>query len=531
MHWHYSEEPWNGCLCIISVELSQSWLVMNLQKKLQAVYRAEDVRELDRQAIEVHGVPGIRLMSRAAEAAFNQLDFIWPGVQRLAVFCGAGNNGGDGFLLAALATKKGMAATVYQLGNAGNMTGDALKAYQYAQEAGVECQLFSAGVKVDAGFTDTELVVDAMLGTGLAREVAGDYRAAIELINESAIPVLAVDIPSGLCSDTGQVLGCAVQADHTVTFIGVKQGLLTGRGPAICGGLCFDDLAVPEDIYAAVEPSAYRLNLATERQALPRRARDAHKGDNGRVLVIGGDEGFGGAALMAASAATRSGAGLVSVATQALNVPAIISHCPEVMARPVSSDHALSLMIDTTDILVLGPGLGQSSWSEELFQAACSSSKAMVVDADALNILAKQQGSVAADQRQWILTPHPGEAARLLDVSTAEIQADRFAAVSTLQKQYGGVVVLKGAGSLIADGENIYISEYGNPGMASGGMGDVLSGILGALLAQGLSLSEAARMGVCIHGAAADQAALEGGEIGLLATDLLPYVRELLNGF
>lgn len=499
--------------------------VDDVDHKGGVAYRVQDVRELDRQAIELHNIPGLRLMSRAAHAAFDRLNFVWPGIQKLAVYCGTGNNGGDGYLIAALARQRGILTTVYELGNGEKIVGDALSAKSHALEVGVDIKAFDPAQPVDA-----EVIVDALLGTGLKRLVTGNYAAAIETINGCGLPVLCLDIPSGLSSDTGRVLGCAIRAAHTVTFIGLKQGLLTGQGPEYCGVIHYSDLAVPSEVFDAVAPSCFRLNLSELQNLLPPRSRDAHKGSNGRVLILGGDKGFGGAVIMASGAATRSGAGLVSVATQESNVSALLSRFPEVMARSVSSGQEINSLAAETDVIVIGPGLGQSSWSEQLMQVACDASKKMVVDADALNLLAEQPGYANIGKQRWILTPHPGEAARLLGISTAEVESDRFAAVRALQQRYGGVAILKGAGTLIADTENISISEYGNPGMATGGMGDVLSGILAALLAQGLSLVEAAKLGVCVHGSAADRAVLNGGEIGLLATDLLLPIRELLNG-
>lgn len=487
-------------------------------------YRAEDVRELDRLTIEEHGHPGIRLMSRAARATFNHLGFLWPETRRLTVFCGTGNNGGDGFLIAAYARQKGIDATVYQLGNAENIRGDALTAKNYALENGVKLLAYEPSLSIVA-----DVVVDAMLGTGLQREVSGDYAQAIENINNQQSPVLAVDIPSGLCSDTGQIRGTVVQADHTVTFIGIKQGCLTGQGPEYCGAIHYENLNVPLEVFDAVAPQSYRLSLESECKALPRRARVSHKGTNGRVLIVGGECGYGGAVIMAAAAAGRSGAGLVSVATRQQTIAGLLSRCPEAMGREVKSGLELGPLIYNADVLAIGPGLGVGSWAEQMMQPASAAQKPMVVDADALNLLAAQPPYMPQHCDNWILTPHPGEAARLLGVTAEEIQADRFAAVRSLQHRYGGVVVLKGAGTLIADGSLTYISEYGNPGMGSGGMGDVLSGVLVALLAQGLSLSEAARLGVCVHSAAADRAVIDGGEIGLLATDLLPYIRQRLN--
>jgi len=484
------------------------------------LYTAEQTRALDQCAIREHGIPGIRLMARAAEAAYRQLVRRWPQPECLQVLCGTGNNGGDGFLLAELAHKRGIPVCVLQLGDASHIAGDALRAREAALAGGVAFQPFTESSLRPAG-----VLVDAMLGTGLGGEVRAGYAQAIAAINACAAPVLAIDIPSGLCADTGEVLGCAVRADATVTFIALKRGLFSLHGPDCTGEVEFNDLEVPPAVYASVECNLSRLELAPLLDLLPQRPASAHKGLYGNVLVIGGDFGMAGAVAMAAEAALRCGAGLVRVATRAEHVAAIVARTPEVMPRAVASAEELAPLVAASDVLVVGPGLGQSAWSSALFAAAVASDKPIILDADALNLLAASGTSARGD---WLLTPHPGEAARLLATGTAEVQADRFAAARALQRRFGGVAVLKGNGSLIAGADELLLSDYGNPGMASGGMGDVLSGVLGALLGQGLASLEAACLGVCLHGAAADLAA-EDGERGLAASDLAPHLRALLG--
>ncbi len=489
----------------------------------QRLYTAAQTRELDRTAIEDVGIPGIKLMSRAGRAAFDLICAQWPEGCPLSVFCGTGNNGGDGFVVAALARDRNIPVTVYQVGDASRIGGDALTARERALDAGVEILPFGEEVNPESC-----LVVDALLGTGLSGDVRGDYLAAIECINRSGQPVLAIDIPSGLCSDTGRRLGVSVEADATITFIGVKQGLLTGDAPDCCGELRFADLEVPAEVYERVPSESCCLVLEDELEALPSLAITAHKGNFGHALVIGGDVGFAGALLMAAEAAGRCGAGLVSAATRAIHVPSLLSRRPEVMAHGVEARGDLTSLLERANAIAVGPGLGQNAWSEQMLQHSLDSELPLVVDADGLNLLARRGSDQKPQRGQWILTPHPGEAARLLGVENAEIQADRFAAVRELQARYGGVALLKGAGSLVCDGETVFVCPYGNPGMASGGMGDVLSGILVALLAQGLSLRDAACLGVCLHAAAADLAAADGMR-GMLATDLMPHLRGLLD--
>jgi len=487
------------------------------------LYTAAQTRALDRCAIDEHHIPGITLMARAADAAFRYLLETWPAPERLQVLCGTGNNGGDGFLIADLAHKRGIPVTVLQLGDAEKISGDALLARRQALSNGVDIVPFGAAALAAEG-----VIVDAMLGTGLTGDVRGDYLPAIDAVNASGMPVVAVDIPSGLCSDTGRVLGAAVRADLTVTFIGLKRGLFTMQAPDFTGAVQLSDLGVPPEVYAAVTADCSRLELEALLERLPARPATAHKGVYGTVLVVGGDYGMAGAAALAAEAALRCGAGLVQVATRPEHVAALVARTPEVMPRGINSGAELTPMLAAADVAVVGPGLGQSAWSLKLLQLALASGLPLVLDADALNLLAATDLGNTNPAGNWVLTPHPGEAARLLACSASEVQANRFAAIHALQQRYGGVVVLKGNGSLVSGGESILLSDYGNPGMASGGMGDVLSGVIGALLAQHLPPLEAAALAVCLHGAAGDMAAQQG-QRGLAASDLIPQLRSLLG--
>lgn len=489
------------------------------------LYTAAQTREIDRSIIEDHHISGSELMSRAAKAALDILVKTWPQTKHIIVLCGAGNNGGDGYVIAALAAQRRIPVTVIYVADPDKLQGDARTAYEFARREGVIMQ----PLQESQGFSG--VVVDAMLGTGLKGEVREPFQQTIEWVNKSGLPVLAVDIPSGLCADTGRALGVAVKADVTVSFIGLKQGLLTGRGPALTGELLFADLDVPVEVFRSQIANVERLQLSRLLKQLPDRDGDAHKGNFGHVMVIGGDSGFAGAAAMAGEASARMGAGLTSVATRPEHVSAIIARRPELMVLGVSSGQELEAFLDRPSVLVLGPGLGHTPWSEQMLKQAVSSGLPMVLDADGLNLLAEGRVIPNTSQRDnWILTPHPGEAARLLGCTTAEIQKDRFASAQQLQKRFGGTVLLKGAGTVIAAADgSLSVANVGNPGMASGGMGDVLSGVIGGLLAQGLEPCAATKLAVCLHGTAADLAADENGQRGLLATDLLPFLRQLLN--
>lgn len=483
------------------------------------LYTAGDVRAMDRHAIDELGIPGAELMEQAGIAAFAALRSRWPNARFLSVVCGSGNNGGDGYVIARLALQQGLDVRVYAVTHPADLQGDARRAFELYEGQGGSWLDF-----VPAQLESAEVVVDALFGTGLTREVAGLQAAVIEAINRSAAGVLAVDIPSGLNADTGCVMGCAVDADVTVSFIGLKRGLFTGEGPAYAGHIVYDDLQTPAEVRSRVGCSAQLLR--DEDTRVPPRRRNAHKGRFGHVLVVGGDIGYSGAARLAAEAAARAGAGLVSVATHPVHAAFLNIARPELMCQGVSSLEDLQPLLGRASVIALGPGLGQSEWSRLLYSAAMESGLPLVVDADALNLLAKHPRQRA----DWILTPHPGEAARLLQTTTRDVESDRFQAVTELQQRYGGIAVLKGAGTLIRAVEGpIHVCRAGNPGMASGGMGDVLTGIVAGLAAQGLAPIDAARFGVQWHAMAGDRAVRQKGERGLLATDLLDALAVVAN--
>lgn len=485
------------------------------------LYLAEQVRELDRRTIAA-GVAGFALMQRAAMAAYDALRERWPGVRRLSVLCGGGNNAGDGYVMAALAVCDGIDVQLIAVGDPERLKGDAARARDMALQAGLRPQAWTPDMSLDG-----EVVVDALLGTGLNGEVREPFRSAIEAINSYGKPVLAVDIPSGLAADSGAVLGTAVEATLTVTFIGDKLGLHTGAAVAHVGTHRLERLGVDGAQHCDLTPAAHMLDARLLEAWLPPRRRDSHKGDHGHVLVLGGAPGFGGAALLASEAAARLGAGRVSLATAPEHVTASLVRCPEVMVHGAVSASDVGELLDGADVIVVGPGLGKGAWGQGMLQAALATDTPLVADADALNLLASHWPGEWRDN--WVLTPHPGEAARLLGWRAGQLQADRLGAVNALRQARGGSVVLKGAGTLVVGAAGVGVCPYGNPGMASGGMGDALSGILGALLAQRVPLVTAAELGVVLHAMAADAAAEAHGERGLLASDLASYARRLAN--
>ncbi len=484
------------------------------------LYTAHQVRELDRAAIDGAGIPGHALMQSAGEAVWEFLRRHWPDARSIVVACGTGNNGGDGYVVARLAQESGCQSRVIQLGDAGRMTGDALSARNDWLAAGGEEHSFD-----EKSLARADVIVDALLGTGLERPLEGEWRAVVEAINGASTPVLAIDIPTGLHSDSGTALGASIKACHTVTFIGRKQGLYTGDGPEYAGKVNFNDLNIPASVYPQVVPAAQLLSEPPLGRLARPRSRTAHKGHNGHVLVVGGAPGMTGAVQLAGMAALRVGTGLVSLATRPEHAAMIAAASPELMSHGVAEAGQLAPLLKRASIVVVGPGLGQSRWARGLLAAVLDTDLPLIVDADALNLLAREPET----RDNWVLTPHPGEAGRLLKISARDIQIDRFAAASALATSYGGTAVLKGAGSLVArTATPVTVCAVGNPGMATAGMGDVLSGVIAGLAAQGLGLWQAAAAGVCVHGFAGDRAALTG-ERGLTARDVINELRAVME--
>lgn len=459
-------------------------------------------------------------MERAGAFGFATLQRYWPQAKSITVICGAGNNGGDGYVIARLAHEAGLAVTILQLGDHDKLRGEA------AINAG-RCEALQLHIEpLQKIPNNTDVIVDAILGTGLERNVSGRWAEALQAINRHSAAVLAIDIPSGLNADRGAVMGTAVRADVTTTFIALKQGMFTAAAADYCGEILFDTLDIPARLYASEILSARRADWDRQRQLLPQRPRSSHKGDCGHVLVVGGAPGFSGAVRLAGESALRSGAGLVSIATDTRHAGLIAASRPELMCHGIDNSAELEPLLQRCSVVAIGPGLGQGAWGKSLFESTLLSNKPLVVDADALNLLAQHP----QQHIKRVLTPHPGEAARLLDQTVEEIQSDRFTAAKRLQQRYGGVIALKGAGTVIHSPgcRPPAVCSQGNPGMATGGSGDVLTGVIAGLIAQGLDLQDAAETGVCVHAAAGDLAARDG-ERGMIASDLFPYIRKLLQ--
>lgn len=490
-----------------------------------AVYASAQVRALDRYAIDVTGIPSYTLMERAAAASLRLLRTRYPAVRRIALVCGGGNNGGDGYVMARLALTQGLPLDALAASSPERLSGDAQRAHADWLAAGGTVAPFTA-----AALANCELIVDAFCGTGLRDDLRPDARAVVAAINAAAHPVLSLDVPSGLCSDTGRVLGAVVQADATISFVGLKQGFYLGQGPRYCGEIVFDSLGIEAPARPDFAPRLKRLPATLLRDSLMPRARDAHKGDFGTVVIVGGGAGMPGAVALAGRAALRVGAGKVRIACALESQAAVAAQSAEIMVAAVDDATALRAALHDATVILLGPGLGQGDWAQCCWRATLDFVRAhrlpVVMDADALNLLALEPN---AERASWILTPHPGEAARLLGCGTAELQSDRLGCLTRLLERYGGVTVLKGAATLIgASGETPAVCDRGNPGMATAGMGDVLAGALAGLLAQLGDPYLAAQLAVLAHAQAGDVAAARG-QRGLLAGDVIEQLRAQVN--
>ena len=484
-----------------------------------ALYRCEQIKFCEQQAVNRYHLNDYELMTQAGTEAFFFLRRTYPQARNLAVFCGAGNNGGDGYVLARLAHEHGFSVMVYQCKSIAELSVMAQQAALAASAVGVECQ--SADEPLD---NETDLIVDALLGIGLHGAVHGMIATAINQVNSSGLPVLSLDIPSGLDADTGHADLFCVKATHTLSFIGLKAGFYTLDGPDYCGEIHCRNLQL-EPILNQARPVARLLHESTLPK-LPQRKKNSHKGHFGHVLIIGGGLAMAGAAALAAKAAMRAGAGLVSIATRPEHSLAMLSLLPEAMVYGIHKAQELAALLAKATVCVIGPGLGETEWAQALFLAAITSQLPMVIDASALRLLALHP---QVDDN-WVLTPHPGEAGSLLSTTTTSVQQDRYQAAAAIQQLYGGVVVLKGAGTIIQTSEHdAFVCVQGNPGMATAGMGDVLTGIIAGLCAQQLPLADAAKLGVWLHAQAGDHTAKQCGERGILASDLLDLVPKILN--
>lgn len=487
------------------------------------LYTTTQIKQLEELALTKDTVADISLMQRAGIAAFNLFQAKYPNASNIAIFCGGGNNAGDGYALAALIKEINKNVTCIYLKNPTTLKNPALTAYQIAKNIHVCCIEWCEQLQLN----DYDVFIDALLGTGFKDKLADDYYRAIQKINDLHKPIIALDVPSGLNADTGCVPEIAIKAQQTVTFIAAKQGLYTADAKEYCGDIFVDDLTLSAKLFNKVSPMAELIALPKLKQNyLSPRKHNSNKSDFGHVVIIGGDQGMAGAVRVTSEVCARVGTGLTTVITHLEHLAVIVTARPEIMAHPFTDLRSLDQLVTRATIIAVGPGLGRQDWGKQLFNAVLTHTQPKILDADALWWLAKTNHY----SDNWVLTPHPKEAARLLGTTVKEIQTNRFKAIEMIQRKYGGVIVLKGSGSLVYDGKHpIQICSSGNPGMSSGGMGDALTGIIAGLAAQTIPLFEATCLGVDLHAKAADLCAQKEGERGMLALDLIPYIRHLIN--
>ena len=486
----------------------------------------EQIRQLDQRTIAA-GTPGEELMERAGRAvAKAAAGFLKKRDARsVLLFAGKGNNGGDAIVAARHLAGAGCHPTLILFCRRDELQGDPLLHFQRLV-TGVHVFEMPSVEQMHEIATEVEpaVVVDGLLGTGLKGKVREPYASAIRFINQLQLPVVAIDIPSGIDSDTGAVHGVCVRADVTVTMGLPKIGLLQPAAADYVGRIEVADIGFPRRFVDEIQTEIELLTAADVKPLLPRRRPTAHKGDFGHLLIVAGSEGYTGAPVLCAHAAARSGAGLVTLAVPRTIYPIVAANCPpEVMPRPVEFEQLGPRFLSGFDAIAVGPGLGQQPEVQKMVRRlVTSSSVPMVIDADALNVIAQDVAALKKLQTPMVLTPHPGEMGRLIGKTAREVQAHRWEIAKHFAQKHGVVTVLKGAGTVVTDKSGkLWINSTGNPGMAKGGMGDALTGMIGAFLAQGLSPLDAARAGVFLHGLAGDIARERHGEQSLLASDLI----------
>ncbi len=514
------------------------------------VVTAQEMRNIDTQTINETGIPGIVLMENAGMGVVHAMEKrreprLFPDTSsssrplHISIFAGKGNNGGDGLVIARHLVNRGHDVIIYLISEPDEFTGDALTNLKIAQNMQIPMEIMLSEDQLadcEHQIVTSDLLIDAIFGTGLKGAVIGFPANVIDLLNLSSVPIVAVDLPSGLEADTGKVEGSCIRAALTVTMALPKRGLLLYPGADFVGELQVVDIGVPHEVMESQNIHVNLIQASEAAKLLPVRRRDAHKGSFGKALVLAGSAGLTGAAALASEAALRVGAGLVTLGIpESLNAVMEVK-LTEVMTRPLPETESQSLafrardeimdLVDGLDVVALGPGLSRSPETVSLVQQLCREIQIpKVIDADGLNALAEDRDVLKDLAPQTILTPHPGEMARLMGCSISDVQSDRIGVAQDFAKENEIVLVLKGAPTVTADPQGmVYLNSTGNPGLASGGTGDVLTGAIAGFIAQGLDVIDAAILGVYVHGLAGDLAAEAQGEAGMLAGDVLRHL-------
>jgi ADP-dependent NAD(P)H-hydrate dehydratase / NAD(P)H-hydrate epimerase len=502
------------------------------------VVTAAEMKEIDRVTIHEHGTPGLVLMERAGTAVASHAMELFPG-KKFLVLCGGGNNGGDGLVAARSLCNNGFRVKALMLSKQDSLSPDCKAQYELADKAGVDIAFSKELTRADL---HESVLIDAVFGTGLSKSVSGDLADLFRVVNDSAIPVIAVDIASGISSDTGEVLGEAIRADHTVTFGLPKRGHLLYPGAEYAGSLYVEDIGFPEELVKSETLKTGLISKELAASLVPPRPCNSFKGDYGHVLVIAGSRGKTGAAFMTAQAALRTGSGLVTLGVPETLLDIYQSRVMEEMTlalrdkgngtlHQAAIDAILNFISQNADVIAIGPGIGVTPATEKIVsQTVLSSAAPVVIDADGLNSLKDSRGILSKAKSPVVITPHPGEMARLLrstGISIADIEKDRIGTTLSFAEETGVYVVLKGVPTIVATPEgDAFINTTGNPGMATAGSGDVLTGIIASLLGQGLDAASASVLGVYLHGLAGDTAAAVLGEHSLIASDIISALPE-----
>lgn len=502
------------------------------------ILSSEQMRNIDRRATEKFGIPSIVLMENAAIAVVRELIGHYPAVERASVFCGGGRNGGDGFAVARHLENHGVAPTIFLLGDPEKLSAESRTNYASCLQLGLRIKRLETLEEVDealAAASQSDVIVDAIFGTGLNRPAENLQAATIDGITDLRLPIIAVDIPSGLNASSATVSGPVIRADITVTFAQPKIAHIFYPASEYCGEVIVADISIPS---AAIDVEPGTIELLTPSgisRLFPIRTKDSHKGTYGHLVIVAGSPGRSGAAALTTRAALRSGVGLVTVATDPFTASVVLAHSPEAMTRSdeetIGSSAKLADFMSERSAAVVGPGLPDDDQSFDFVRALLQRVDGpCVIDASALNAFRDQISLLKHHGAERILTPHPGELSRLLGLSTEEIQNDRMGAARRAAERSSCVVLLKGHQSIIADPDGrLAVNPTGNPGLAAGGTGDVLAGLLGALLAQGLDAFEAACAGAFVHGSAADRIAAERSEIGIRAMEIADGIPETIE--
>jgi hydroxyethylthiazole kinase-like uncharacterized protein yjeF len=504
------------------------------------VLNSAQMREADRRTIDDIGIPSLVLMENAGRQAVAAVEAMYSDLseRHVAVLCGRGNNGGDGFVVARTLVQRGVEVSVFLMGRVAEVRGDARINLEILGRLGLTVVEVADSEAWELHFSevsDCTLIVDAIFGTGLNAPVSGLIESVIADVNASGIPVVAIDLPSGLSADSPEPIGPSIEAGLTVTLAAPKLPLVLPPGETHAGDIVIADIGIPSEVLESVEgPRVDLLTRAAMRELITPRTPDSHKGDYGRVLIVAGSRGKTGAAHLAAVGALRSGAGLVTVATPATCQAAVSTMGPEYMTEALDeTDEGLDpdgvdgVLDMARDVIAIGPGLGQASATREFIrQLVDRATMPLVIDADGLNAFAGDPDRLAGREgRDVIITPHPGEMARLVGMSTDEVQSSRLEIARNFAAAHHVFVVLKGHRTLIATpDEKVFINPTGNPGMATGGTGDVLTGMIAAWLAQLLDAEAACKLAVYLHGMAGDLAEADEGEVAMTSADVAGHL-------